>query len=331
MIMSKTNLQGQKVLITGGLGFIGSNLAHKCLELGAEVTIYDCLDPHGGGNIYNVFDIKDSIKFVFSDILHFDQICSHIVDKDIVFNCAASTSHPFSMKEPLLDIDVNIKGPIHLLEAARRFNRDVRFIHLGTTTQIGRIYYNPMDEKHPEFPMDIYSANKSASEKYVLIYSNAYQIPATVVRLPNVFGPRATIHSSEFNFVNYFIGLGLQNKIMPIFGEGKQLRNVLYIDDCVSALIMASCSDEANGKVLFAVDDKHHSVAEIARLIAKYIGGTAKTIEWPEDRKAIEVGNAIISNKKIKDILKWKPKYDFREGLFKTKEYFRPCLKKYLK
>ena len=325
------DLKGKKVLITGGLGFIGSNLVHKCLELGAEVTIYDSLDPRFGGNKFNIHDIKNSVKLISKDLLNFEDVCQHITDKDVVFNCAAATSHPFSMKEPLVDVDINCKGTLSLLEAIRRFNKDVKFVHLGTTTQIGKLQYNPADEMHPEFPTDVYSANKSASEKYVLIYGNAYQIPVTVVRLPNVFGPRATIHSSEFNFVNYFIGLGLQNKVITIYGEGSQLRNVLYVDDCISALIMASQTDETNGEVLFAVGDKHYSVAEIAKSIAKYIGGAVKFIEWPANRKVIDVGDAVISNKKIKSILNWAPNYDLRSGLLKTKEYFIPCLKEYLK
>lgn len=326
------DLKGQKILITGGIGFIGSNLAHKCLELGAEVTIYDCLEPHSGGNTYNIHDIKDSVNLVLSDILHLDDVCGHIVDKDIVFNCAASTSHPFSMRDPMFDIDVNSKGVINLLEAARRFNKDTKFIHLGTTTQIGKLHYSPADETHPEFPTDIYSANKSVSEKYVLIYGKAYNMQVTVVRLPNVFGPRAAIHSKEFNFVNYFIGLALQGKEITVFGEGKQMRNLVYIDDCVSALIMASQSDRTNGEVLFAVGDKHYSVAEIAKGIVKHIGsGSVKFIEWPEDRKAIEVGDAIISNKKIKSVLNWHPRFDLETGLIETKEYFIPCLEQYLK
>ena len=237
--VSLPNLRGQKVLVTGGLGFIGSNLVRTCLELGAEVTIYDCLNPRSGGNLYNIHDVKDSVELCCHDIADFDRVCQHIINKDIIFNCAASTSHPFSMREPWLDLDVNSRAVIDLLEAARRFNRDIRFIHLGTTTQLGRLQYHPADEKHPEFPTDIYSANKSVSEKYVLIYANAYKLRATAIRLSNVFGPRACIHSSEFTFNNFFIGLALQNKEITVFGDGKQMRNVIYVEDVVSSLILA--------------------------------------------------------------------------------------------
>jgi UDP-glucose 4-epimerase len=325
------SLKGKKILITGGLGFIGSNLAHKCVELGADVTIYDSLDPRFGGNKFNIEDIKDSVKLVLKDILDFDELCRHIKDKDIVFNCAGATSHSFSMREPLIDMDINCKATIYLLEALLRFNKSAKLVHLGTTTQIGKLHYKPADESHPEFPTDIYSADKCASEKYVLVYSKAYDIPATIIRLPNIFGPRATIHSKDFNFMNYFIGLGLQNKDITIYGTGTQLRNAVYIDDCVSALILASTSDKTNGEVFFAAGDEHYSVAEIAKSITERIGGTVKFVEWPKGLKVTDVGDAIISNKKIKEVLKWKPQHSMGNGLIKTKEYFSKCLKEYLR
>ncbi len=326
------NLNGQKILITGGLGFIGSNLAHKCLELGAKVTIYDCLDTHSGGNLYNIHDIQDSVELVYYNILNFEQLSQHIINKDIIFNCAASTSHPFSMREPWIDLDVNSRGVINILEAIRRFNRDVKFVQLGTSSQLGKLQYQPADEKHPEFPADIYSANKSVSEKYVLIYANAYKIRATVIRLSNVFGPRASIHSSEFTFNNYFIGLALQGKDITVFGKGKQKRNAIYVDDAIAAIILASQTNKINGETFFAVGDKHYTIAEIAKKTVQYIGsGKVRFVRWPKGRKLIDVGDAVISNQKIKEVLDWAPRHDLKNGLIKTKAYYRNCLKKYLR
>jgi len=187
------SLRGRRVLVTGGLGFIGSNLAHRCLELGAEVTVYDCLDPKSGGNMHNIDGIEDSLEIVLNDVRNFEGICSCIRGKDILFHCAAYTSHPNSMREPMIDIDVNCKGTMHILEAARRFNPGIKIVHVGTSTQIGKMQVCPIDENHPEFPVDIYSANKSASEKYVLVYGAAYKMRTTVVRLANTFGPRSLI------------------------------------------------------------------------------------------------------------------------------------------
>ena len=325
------NLKDQKILITGGLGFIGSNLARKCLELGAKVTVFDCLDPRSGGNLYNIQEIRHRIEICFHDILNFDQITEHIVDKDIIFNCAASTSHSFSMREPWLDQDVNSRGMINLLEAIRRFSPDIKFVHIGTSTQLGKLHYQPADEFHPEFPTDIYSANKSVSEKYALIYATAYNLNLCVIRLANVFGPRASIHSPEFTFNNYFIGLALQNKTITVFGDGKQLRNVLFVDDAVNALILASQSDKTNGETFFAVSDTHYSVKDIAEETCKIMGGSVHLIDWPKEREAIEIGDAVISNEKIKKALGWVPKVGLEYGLKLTYDYYKDKLEEYLK
>jgi UDP-glucose 4-epimerase len=324
-------MRGQRVFITGGLGFIGSNLAQQCVELGAQVTIYDCLDPRSGGNIYNIHEVKNDVRVILNDIRNFEGLCSGILNQEVVFNCAAYTSHPQSMREPLVDIDVNCKGVINLLEAARRFNPEVKIVHVGTSTQIGRMQLNPVTEAHPEFPVDIYSANKSVSEKYVLIYGGAYNLNTTVVRLANVFGPRSNIKSSDFGFMNYFIGLALQNKDITVFGEGGQLRNINYVSDSVAAMILASQSAQSRGEVFFAVADEQYDVAAIARAITENMGGRLRFVEWPKDREVIEIGDAVISNQKAKTVLNWAPKFDLQCGLVKTREYFTSCLAEYLK
>ena len=325
------SMRGQKVIITGGLGFIGSNLAHKCLELGAKVTIFDYLDPRSGGNIHNIQGIHDSVELSFHDILNFDQVSQYVAGKDVLFNCASSTSHSFSMKEPWIDLDVNGKGVINLLEAIRRFNPDIRLVHLGTSTQLGGLHYQPGDENHPEFPTDIYSANKSVSEKYVLIYCQAHKIRGTVIRLSNVFGPRASIHSPEFTFNNYFIGLALQDKAITVYGDGIHKRNVIYVDDVINSLILSSQTDKTRGQVFFAVGDEHFSVDEIAQLTVKHIGsGRVTYVDWPKESRAIDIGDAIISNQKIKQTLNWSPEVNLETGLNITKDFYQTCLDKYI-
>lgn len=322
----------KKVLITGGLGFIGSNLARRCLELGAKVMIYDNLDPNTGGNLYNVHDIRDAVDLRYHDILDYDRLVEHIVGKDIVFNCAASTSHPFSMREPWLDLDANSRGTINLLEALRRFNPEAKLVHIGTSTQLGKLQYQPADENHPEFPLDIYSANKSVSEKYVLIYAHAHSMRATVIRLPNVYGPRASIHSPEFTFNNYFIGLALQGKEIRVFGSGEQKRNFIYVEDAVESLISAALSEKSNGETFFAAGDEHLSIREISEKIVSVIGrGSVNFIDWPRERKATEIGDAVLSNQKIKQDLGWAPKVDLQSGLSRTRDYYSTCLEKYIK
>lgn len=325
------DLVGKKVLITGGLGFIGSNLAHRCVELGADVTVYDCLDPRSGGNMHNVAGIKDSIHIVLNDVRNFEGVSPVVREHDVLFNCAAYTSHPSSMKDPLNDIDVNCKGVINLLEAARRFNPDIHFVHVGTSTQIGRMHYSPIDEHHPEFPVDIYSANKSASEKYVLVYAHAYGLTGTVVRLANTYGPRSNIKSPDFGFINYFIGLALQGKDIPVFGEGRQLRTMTYIDDCVDALVLAA-TGKTKGEAMFACDERQYTVRELAEAIVRVIGkGSVRYVEWPRDREAIEIGDAVITNRRIRETLGWAPRVGLDDGLARTRDHFSPALKHYVR
>jgi UDP-glucose 4-epimerase len=324
------SMAGEKVLITGGLGFIGSNLAHRCLELGAEVTVYDCLDPRSGGNMHNVLDIEAHLEIILGDVQSLEGISACIRGKTALFNCAAYTSHPLSMREPIIDIDVNCKGTINVLEAVRRFNRDLRLVHVGTSTQIGRMRYSPVDELHPEFPVDIYSANKSVSEKYVLIYGSAYGLRTCVVRLANVYGPRSNIRNPDFGFINYFIGLGLRGKSLTVFGDGRQQRNVSYVGDVVDALILAAQCESAFGEVLFAVGGQQHTVAEIAQAIVTHIGGHVDFVEWPRERLAMDVGDAVISNAKVRALLGWVAQHDLASGLVRTAEYFRPRLEEYV-
>ena len=323
--------KSKKILITGGLGFIGSNLAKRCLELGLDVTIYDNLDPNSGGNLFNIEPFKKDVKLLIGEIIDYDNLMHVVMEQDIIINCAASTSHPYSMQEPWLNLDVNSRGVINLLEAIKRVNRDATFVHVGTTTQLGPLHYQPADEHHPEFPTDMYSANKMVAEKYVLLYVRAYGLNASVIRLPNVFGPRAAIHSPEFTFNNYFIGLALEDKSITVYEPGTQLRNVLYVDDSVEALLVAVQSDKSAGETFFAVGDAHYSVKEIAEKICEIIGGSIHMIDWPKDRKTIEIGDTVISNTKIKETLGWEPKVDFEEGLKLSYDYFQDKLDHYLK
>ena len=320
----------RSILIFGGLGFIGSNLAKRCLEIDMDVTIYDNLDPNSGGNLFNIEPFRNNIELIIGDISNFNHLVQVVMDKDNIINCAASTSHPYSMREPWLNLDVNSRGVINLLEAIKRVNPEASFVHVGTTTQLGPLQYEPADESHPEFPTDIYSANKMVAEKYVLLYAKAYGLRASVIRLPNTFGPRAAIHSPEFTFNNFFIGMALQNKPITVYKPGSQMRNVLYVDDAVDALLAAVQSVKSAGETFFAVGDEHYSVKEIAEKTCEVLGGSVQMVDWPKARKAIEIGNAVISNAKIKETLDWSPKLGFEEGLRLTLDYYKDKLEEYI-
>ena len=323
-------LRDSSVLITGGLGFIGSNLVQRCLTLGARVTICDSLHPGAGGNTHNADGFRGAVTILPTDIRQADALAQALRSQDIVFHCAATTSHAGSMQEPFEDLDVNCRGTLCLMEAVRRSNPTILVVSIGTSTQIGRMQFKPVDESHPEFPLDLYSAHRSLAEKYVLIYAHAHGIPSTVVRFGNVYGPRAHIRSSRFGFINFFIGQALRGNDLTVFGDGSQLRNVLFVEDGIDALLTAATSDEAIGRVFFATSDEQYSVSSIAQHIVEVMAaGGVRHVPWPAEKAATEVGDAVITNQRIK-ALGWCPRYDLRAGLALTRDYFRPRLKDYL-
>ncbi len=322
---------GKRVLITGGLGFVGSNLALEMVRRGAQVTVLDNLDPGAGGAVHNVRDAEQDLEIVMGDVLDFEGLSSVVAASDIVVNCAASTSHPRSMREPLLDLDANLRGTLNVLEAVRATGRPVRLVHLGTTTQIGRLTSTPADELHPEFPTDIYSANKSVSEKYVLIYAQAYGVAATVLRLSNTYGPRARIDSAEFTFNNYFVGLAIQDLPITVYGAGAQLRNALFVDDAIEAIMMALTTDATIGRTYLIAHDDHHSVRAIAEHTVTAVGsGSVASVPWPAERRATDFGDAVLSNRRACEEMGWRPTIALADGLARTALFYREHRDEYL-
>ena len=322
--------KGKRIKITGGIGFIGSNLAHSLINEGAEITILDNSDPESGSNSFNIRNIESDIEILKEDIINYDTILDAVKGKDVVFNAAASTSHSISMKKPWENLRTNTLGVLNILESIKTIEPDISFVHIGKTTQIGPMRSSPSDELHPEFPTDMYSANKVVGEKYTLLYAKAYGLRCCVVRLPNVYGPRAAIHSPNFTFNNFFIGLALQGQKITVFKPGDQLRNVIFVEDAINALKLACLSEDSQGETFIACSDNHFSVKEIAEKTAEVIGGGVSMLDWPEDKESIEVGDAVFTNKKIKSILGWKTSIELEEGLTITKDYYSECLKHYL-
>lgn len=325
-------MDGQNVLITGGLGFIGSNIAQKLTSLGAKVTILDaCLDPYGW-NFANTKEIKDKIIFVKGDIRDLELIKKLTKDMNVIFDCAAQISHLISIKEPLLDIDINCRGAMTVLEAVRAVNDKAKLVYAGTRGQIGKRIYSPIDEKHPTDPVDMNGIDKLAAEKYYMLYNRLYGIKTTSIRINNTYGERGQIKHDDYGLVNWWIRQALLNEQIIINGDGLQTRDFNYIKDVVDAMILVAQSDKTNGEIFMLGSGKETSIRKLIELILKTTDSKMeiKSQPWPKDRKSIEIGNFLVDFSKIKNTLGWRPRTDLEEGIRLTVEFYKKRLKEYL-
>ncbi|MFW9994127.1 MAG: NAD-dependent epimerase/dehydratase family protein [Candidatus Odinarchaeota archaeon] len=325
------SIEGKNILILGGLGFIGSNLAQTLCRYDCTITIFDALIEGLGGNLANIKEIKDEVQLVKGDIRDFALVEQHVRDKDIIFNCAGQTDHVRSMKEPFLDIDINCRGIMNVLEAVRTVNDSAKIVFTGTRSQFSKMVYSPFDEDHPEFPSDIYSANRSVGEKYHLIYYRAHGIKSTSLRLTNIYGPRSPISHGGHNVINFFVRLAITDQTIPIYQPGQQKRDILFIEDAVDSLIGAAITDRSDGEVFIVGSGKPVPLIDIAKMIVNYAGsGEVTLVPWPENRKKIEVGDVVLNIDKIKKILGWNPRTNFEEGIKKTISFYRGRLNEYI-
>ena len=316
--------QGRSVLITGGLGFIGSNLARRLVELGgAEVTIIDALLPDQGGNLFNLDGIAERVKLHLADVGN-DTVINHLVGGvDYVFNLAGSTSHVDSMLYPQRDLEVNCAAQLTLLEACRHFNPHVKIV-FGSTRQVyGRPLYLPVDEQHRVAPPDINGIHQLAAENYHLLYHRVYGLRAVCLRMTNVYGPRQLLHHNRQSFIAWFIRQAMDDGVIELFGEGRQRRDLNYVDDVVEALLLAGASETAEGEIFNLGGDEPISLAELAEeLIALTGQGSARAVPFPPERQLIDIGNFYSSYRKIERALGWRPRTPLREGLARTIEFY---------
>jgi UDP-glucose 4-epimerase len=308
-----------KVLVIGGAGFVGANLVRYVLEqTDTEVTVMDSLDPHLHGSTANLQAVWEKIRFVRGDLRDETILAGIIQGQDVIFNCAAQTSHPLSIRYPLLDADINCVGNLKLLEAIRLVNRNAKVIFTSSSTVIGKAEEAVVTEDHGERPLEIYSANKGVAEKYYRIYHTLHDLKTVVLRFANLYGPYGKPFP-EFGFVNYFISLAAAGKEIEIFGNGKQQRNVMYVGDAAEILWKAASEPRLVGDVWFATGDEHLSVKEIAETIVRIFGrGSVRCIEWPDERRRIEVEHVAFSSERLRAITGWKPRASLDQGLRQT-------------
>ena len=324
-------MRNKRVLITGGLGFIGSNLARHLVNVGAKVTIVDSLIAEYGGNLFNLKDLKDEIEIKITDVRDSISMDQLIPNQDFLFNLAGQTSHLDSMENPFTDLDINAKAQLSILEACRKHNPDIRIVFASTRQIYGKPQYLPVDEKHPWHPVDVNGVNKMAGEWYHIVYNDVYGIPASVLRLTNTYGPRMRIKDARQTFLGIWIRNLLEGKPIQVFGNGLQRRDYNYVDDVVDALLLAATRPEAKGKIFNLGAPNPLSLEETAKLMCNLNKGASyKKIPFPEDRKAIDVGDFVCDYQAFQSTFDWNPKVKFQEGISESIDYFRENLDYYI-
>ena len=322
-------LNKKKVLITGGLGFIGSNLAIRLLKMGARVTIIDSLIPEYGGNLFNVENIRDKLTINISDVRDPYSMSYLIKGHDYLFNLAGQTSHIDSMKEPFNDLEINSKAQLSILESCRKHNPEIKIIFASTRQIYGRPKYLPVNEKHPLEPVDINGINKLAGEHYHLLYNKVYNINTCVLRLTNTYGPRMRIKDIKQTFVGIWIRTLLEGKSFEVWG-GEQLRDFTYVDDVVEALILCAMSEKANGKIYNLGGTDIISLKSLAELMQSEFNAKYIIKQFPESRKKIDIGSFYSDFSLINEELGWKPKININNGLKATIKFYKQNLTKYI-
>ena len=313
----------KRILITGGLGFIGSNLARSLVVQGANVTLVDSLIPQYGGNTFNIDDIQNKVVVNVCDVRDTFAMEHLIQGKEYLFNLAGQTSHLDSMADPHTDLDINAAAQLSILEVCRKENPDIKIVFASTRQLYGRPDYLPVDEKHPIRPVDVNGINKLAGEWYHLLYDNVYGIRACALRLTNTYGPRMRVKDARQTFLGIWIRLLIEGRPIKVFGDGLQLRDFNYVDDCVEALLLAGASDQANGKVYNLGGSEVIGLKDLSKMMVNLgHGGSFELAPFPSERKAIDIGDYYSDFSLITKELGWVPKIDLKDGLKRTLNYY---------
>jgi nucleoside-diphosphate-sugar epimerase len=317
-------MKGLRVLVTGGAGMLGSTIARLAVQSGAVVTVVDTKLSLQGDIVFNLRDVWDKITVMECDIRDQVGIKAAVTGKDLIFNLAAQVSYGDSNIDPFLDLDINCRGLLNVLEACRNFAPNAKLLFSSTRFVYGKIEYSPVDEKHPFNCLSIYGINKLAGEKYHRFYFDAYGLNSCSLRIANPYGPRQQMEHNKFGIVNWFIRQALEGKPLTIYGEGAQRRDYLYIDDLAEAFICAALSNKTSGEVYNVGSGRGVPFIEMAHTIAKLVPGTiVQEVEWPKDRYFVETGDYISDISKLCRDTGWKPRMEFRTGIAETIRYYR--------
>lgn len=325
-----SRLANKRVLITGGLGMIGSTIAHKAVSAGAQVTIVDaCIEPYGA-NLFNIESIHDKVILNINDIRDKEAMKILVRDKDIIFNLAGQVSHNDSIDNPYLDADINYIGHLNVLECLRRHNRDAIILHAGSRLQFGKIEKIPVAEDHSLRPRTPYALNKTAAENTYSFYSEIYGIRTVCFRIANPYGPRSQMKHSKYSIINWFIRIAMENKTIKIFGDGSQIRDYIYIDDLADAFITAAVTDQCYGRVFNVGSGIGTTFREMVATVLQTVGrGRSEHVPWPENYINVETGDYVTDIRAFSAATGWSPATDLADGIIATHAYYRKNREQY--
>ncbi len=322
---------GSRCLVTGGLGFIGSNLVVQLLDAGAHVTVVDSLVPTHGGNPRNVQDIPIAPDIIVADIADYAALAIVASRCDFVFNLAGQVSHIDSMENPVFDLEVNARSHLGFLELLRRVNPDASVVYSSTRQIYGRPKYDPVDESHPFSPVDVNGISKYAGEQYHILYAQTYGMSIRCLRLTNTYGPRQRLRDDRQGFLPIFIRRALEDQPLTVYGSGEQVRECMHVADVVTALCASVLNKDASGEVFNISSADALAMQQIAEIIVKHAGsGSVQNIVWPIERARIDIGNYRGDSSKAKRVLGWQPSVDFETGIDDTLDFYRKHIDWYL-
>ncbi len=323
--------QGRRVLITGGLGFIGSNLAHRLVALGADVLLVDSLIPDYGGNLFNIAGIESQVTVNIADVRQASTMNQLVRDREVIFNLAGQVSHIDSMRDPHTDLAINCQSQLTMLEACREHNPSTKVVYAGTRQIYGKPDRLPVDETHLVRPTDINGINKAAGEQYHIVYNNVFGVRVCSLRLTNIYGPRQLIRHNRQGFIGWFIRTALGGGDIQIYGDGSQLRDFVYVDDAADAFLRAGATDAVNGGVFNVGGPEPVSHRDLVTVLLEEAGaGRVRFVEWPDEQRRIDIGSFYSDSSKFIATTGWRWTVNLREGLRRTLAYYRAHASHYL-
>jgi len=319
------------IVITGGLGFLGSSLAQKLVNYQAKIIIIDNLNPLYGGNYFNLNGIQNKVKIIIDDIRNEKVLIPIIKQCDMLYHFAAQVSYIDSLSMPYEDLELNARSTLQILEICRKYNSEAKIIFSSSRMVLGKIESDHISENSPTNPLSLYGIHKLTSEKYLIMYYKDFGIPFIIFRITNPYGPRQQIKHCKYSLVGWIIKQAMEGKTIKIFGDGKQLRDYIYIDDIVEAIYRCSTNDKATGEIINVASGKSTEFQMMVKEVVNIVkNGNYEFVPWPDNYEKIETGDVIADISKLLSLANWKPKYNLKEGILKTYEYYKKYLMHYL-